>query len=596
MGALLALLVAGCAPRTEAPPIVAVVATLTPTAPLPTAAPPTDAPPTEVPPTAAPTPTDPPSPTDTPALLDLPDAVPTEPPTAELSLTAEDVFLYPVPQLYSGDRVTFQVYANVPPQLDPREVGVRILVDGQQYVGQTLGGWRNLAGEAVGLYQWAWSPDVAGSYTIDILLDPDDRIAEWDADPADNNVALSVTVLDRATLGTREAQATWETIETTYATVHLVTGTAADRDRAQLLTLVDEAVLTASNALGVAPIDGNKVEIFFIDRVIGQGGYAASSMVISYPDRNYAGGGLFEVLVHESIHVLDNSFESDDRFVFLIEGLAVWGTGGHYKAEDLQRRAAALYLDTGRYIPLAELIDNFYPAQHEVGYLQGGAFVDYLVQRFGWERVRTFYGQTYYLPGVPLSAALSVSMEQFFGVSLAQLEADWLLSLTSVPRTAADVLDLELTIEFYEVMREYQRVYDPTAYFLHAWLPYPNVLREQNLTADLTRHPNAPVNIALEAMLEAADNALRAGDYDTTRALLGSVRRTVAAGEFIDPLAANYLRLVQHATDLGLEAQDITIIGSGNALKAEMVATDPLTNALIALTFTLEDVSWILSQ
>jgi hypothetical protein len=127
-------------------------------------------------------------------------------------------------------------------------------------------------------------------------------------------------------------------------------------------------VVQAANKLAIMP--SQKLPVYLIDRVVGQGGFAGTDMVVSYVYRRYAGGGFYELLVHEAAHILDQQF-APQRITFLAEGLAVWVSGGHYKSEDLNERSAAL-VATKRYVPLAHLIDGFYPVQHEIGYLEAG--------------------------------------------------------------------------------------------------------------------------------------------------------------------------------------------------------------------------------
>ena len=516
----------------------------------------------------------------------------------DLSISAENIFIYPVPQLYAGDRATFQVRANVPDTVNPNEVFVDIYVDDLLVVNNiNIGGYVNLNGDPIGLYQWVWQPDEAGEYRVRVELDPDDRVVAGDENPDNNSTQFAVVVSPRDALPAVQQNAQWDTLETSYARIHLVTGTAADRDRDYLQAVVDAAVLDAATTLGVPPIADRKVEFYFINRVIGQGGYAGSSIVISYLDRNYAGGGLYEVLVHESIHVLDSPLESEARVTFLVEGIAILGTGGHYKPENIDARAAGLFLDTDYYIPLAELINDFYPAQHEVGYLEAGAFLSYLSASYGFDKVLELYSNTQHRAGKTAADSLSDDLVIYFGKTLEQLEADWQLYLQSVPRRAEDALDLTLTIAYYDLMREYQQAYDPTAYYLYAWLPYPDALREQKLTADLTRHPEQPINVALEAMLESADIALRNGELARTRVLLDSVQRVLDnGGEFIDPLASSYFDLVQKSAEFGFIVQNISIFNDTIGSKAIVVATDPNTNELVTLTLALDGAEWTVSQ
>ena len=184
-----------------------------------------------------------------------------------------------------------------------------------------------------------------------------------------------------------DAAATWQTTEIACCFVHVVSDTAAARDLPTLLPLLESAVVQSANRMAIRP--SQKLNVYLIDRIVGQGGFAGTDMVVSYVDRRYAGGSVYELLVHEATHILDQQF-APRRITFLAEGLAVWASGGHYKAEDLNQRAAAL-LATGSYVPLAQLIDDFYPVQHEIGYLEAAGFITHLIERNGWGTFKEFY-------------------------------------------------------------------------------------------------------------------------------------------------------------------------------------------------------------
>lgn len=543
--------------------------------------------------TAIPVPTDttiPPTavPTDTVA---PPTAVPTEPPVegvqvGDVAIVPADVHLYPVAQIYAGERVTFRLNPSVSDELAPRVVGVEIEINGEEVVDGSLGGWSSFSNEAFGFYQWVWTAE-PGVHSVRVTLDPENKLEEPDEG---NNSAEITFVVPETTI----AKDVWEAEFTDSATVYFISGTDAHRDKEKLLALVESAVQKAASTLGVTP--EKRVTVYFIDRVIGQGGYAGSSMVISYLDRNYSGGGLYEVLVHESIHVLDDQFVNADDIRFLTEGLAVWGAGGHYKLENLDARAGGLLLDTqNRYVPLRELVDNFYPAQHEVSYLQGGGFVNFLVETYGWEAVKEMYANSGRRDGESPATALDRTLSTYFNKSLEQLETDWHVYLQGVARSAEDALDLELTIKFYDVMRDYQKAHDPTAYFRYAWLPAPDVLREQNITAELTRNPEKEVNRVYETMLDAADRALRDGDFAQAGAILDSVSRSLEMDKFNDPLAQNYVSLVQLADEQGLVAENITFSTVDGVQLAEVRATDS-ANQLIELTYNLDGQNWVSGQ
>lgn len=532
----------------------------------------------------------PPVSTDTPAPTDPPTPLPTLTPSPvppDLSIITENVHIYPVPALYAGDQATFQILAHVPDNIKPEDVTVHILVDYQDIDEGTLSR-TNLAGDAVGLFEWSWdTTDQFGEHLVHIILDRHDLLQAGDENRDNNQVAVTVTVYDPLQLAPNERNATWVTAETACCLVHVVSGTAAYRDLSDLLTEIETAVSQSVDALDVEIEE--KLDIYLIDRVIGQGGYAGNDIVISYSDRQYASQGFYEVTAHEATHVLDRQF-APDRITFLAEGLAVWSSGGHYKPENINERAAAL-VTIGEYIPLATLIDNFYPVQHEIGYLEAAGFVNYLVQTYGWPTFRYFYADVKAEDSSPLSAVVDRKMQQYFGVTLAQAERDWLDLMTTqtVPDTA--VIDLQTSIRYYNTMRRYQQLHDPTAYFLTAWLPYPKDLQEVGNPADLSRHPEDEINIILETMLISADKALRIGDYHRANVLLDSITRTLDNnGVFVDPIGINYQNVVRTTTREGYEVQQITLDGD----RALVQATKPNSQTLTTLDFKLNGQDWVL--
>ncbi len=571
------LVMAGCntstnLPDTAVPPTaVANNPTLPPDTAVPLPSPTAELPPTH---TASPSPV----PTDT--------AVPPQP---DLAIQHDDVFLYPVPHVYAGDRVTFQVLAHVPPNVDPQSVTVHVLVNYQDVAEGTLSA-RNLAGDAVGLFEWAWdTTDEAGEHLVHVILDRYDTVTVGDENRENNQVELNVTVRDPLTLPPNERNATWVSAETNCCTIHVVSGTAAYRDLPELLVQVETGVQQA--ALRLEEELSRKIDVYLIDRVIGQGGYAGNAIVISYLDRQYASRGFEQVLIHEAVHIIDRQF-APERITFMAEGLAVWGSGGHYKPEEIDQRAAAL-VAINQYVPLAELIDNFYPVQHEIGYLEAAGFVSYLIDTYGWPRFKQFYADVTAEDATTMSSAVDLNLQQYFGVTLAQAEANWLAYLSSLPEDREELVDLQTTIRYYNVMRRYQRFYDPTAYFLTAWLPYPGALRTDGNPADLTRHPQDEINVTLEVMLQAADTALRIGDYNKANVLLDSITRVLDNdGVFIDPLAASYLSLVRSLSSEGYETQSVLLEGERAIVQASTVGTAVLTQ----LTLTLSGQNWILSN
>ncbi|HRQ38865.1 MAG TPA: hypothetical protein PLD25_13240 [Chloroflexota bacterium] len=567
------LFFSGCTLVTAAPPAsptaVIAIATSVPTPTLLPSAVPTDTATSTLLSTSVPAPTDTPYPPD-------------------LSISPEDVRLYPVPDIYAGEKVTFQILAHVPDNVNPADVTVHLLVNYQDVVSGTLNA-SNLQGSGIGLFEWAWDTSgAAGNHLVHIILDRYDAIQAGDENRDNNQAVLEVTVLDPAALSHPERSAAWITAETACCVLHVVRGTAAERDLTQLKVAVETAVQQAATRLGEQP--ARKLDVYLIDRVIGQGGYAGYSVVISYLDRSYASNGFHQIMTHEAVHILDRQF-APERINSLAEGVAVWASDGHYKPENIDRRAAAL-VAIGQYVPLAQLFDNFYPVQHEIGYLEAAGFVKYLIDNYGWRRFRDFYSDVRAGDASTLSGAVDLKLQQHFNLTLAEVESQWLAFLAQQPPDAATRSDLEATIRFYNVMRRYQQLYDPTAYFLTAWLPHPETLEREGNPADLTRRPRAEVNVTLEVMLQAADTAVRTGNYDQANILLDSIERVLNSGEFIDPLARNYLEVVRAADKAGFEVQQVALNGSRAVVKATPANGVNLTN----LTIVLSGSNWVLSQ
>lgn len=509
---------------------------------------------------------------------------------ADLGIRGENVFIYPVPQLYAGDLATLQLIADVPDNIAPGDVEVHIYVGDTLLVDATLN-WRNLGGDVIGLYTWVWdTAGQAGEHNVTVLLDPNDKIEIGDENPDNNQLTFTVTVEPATALPPLEVDQTWLMVENNCCQLYVAGKTAAHRDIEYLAQIVDAAFDEASAQIEEVP--AQRYDVYFIDRIIGQGGYAGASMVISYLDRDYAGTGLYEVLVHEAVHLIDRQF-APKRIAFLAEGVAVWATGGHYKREDIDRRAAAL-LEGNLYIPLeGELIDHFYNVQHEIAYLQAASFVSYLVHSYDWPRVRAFYADVSGDSAPSLSEAVDLNLQRHFGRSLAENEADWLAYLKQLPRDRNALPDLVSTVRFFEVMRYYQRRYDPTAYFLIAWLPAPEEVRQHGNVADLNRKPRYEINIVLETMLQAASEALFEGDYSRANGILDSVVRVLDNnGVIMDPLALHYRDIVRTAAAQGYEVQALTVRGS----QATAVVTTGTTIRLTELNLTLDNQTWTLSR
>jgi hypothetical protein len=217
--------------------------------------------------------------------------------------------------------------------------------------------------------------------------------------------------------------------------------------------------------------------------------------------------------------------------------------------------------------------------------------VAYLVDQFGYETFREFYTDTNANDAATDYESLDINLQMYYGSSAAEIEGEWLDYLRSLPITETDLADLNTTVRYYEVMRHYQKKYDPTAHYLTAWLPDPLDVQAHGNPADYTRHPQKEINITLEAMLRSAEGALLAADYVRASVILDSVERILSEdGAFGDPLSSSYAEVVKVATNYGYEVQNIDLQGDS----AFVLATTASGVTLMELEFERQRGDWIL--
>ena len=158
----------------------------------------------------------------------------------------------------------------------------------------------------------------------------------------------TVTLHPADTSRRRNRRRTGPTINT-CCIIHYITGTAAARDIASLSQEADDQSAAVAAQMSYQ-LEAN-IDVTLMPRVIGQGGFTAGSVYVSYLDGNYMGNEMPILFHHEFVHFYDGEIGGDYRPSIFEEGLAVYLTGGHFKPEPLGPRAAAL-LDLGWYIPL----------------------------------------------------------------------------------------------------------------------------------------------------------------------------------------------------------------------------------------------------
>jgi hypothetical protein len=513
----------------------------------------------------------------------------------DLWIGSSDLLIHPDGNAYySGDLISFQVYAHyghewisaAPPDVDV-EFWLGAPGEGDLIAEDRVAFYGEQDGEA--RLEWAWDTEgLVGAQTLAVVLDPDDEVQIGDENPSNNLITRTVELLPRNALPAVWADAHWVQQTSACCVFHYISGSAAERDIEMLMAVADEAIAYAADRLG-EETDQVKLEAYLIDRVLGHGGFAADAVIISYLDRLYAGRNLALVFRHEAVHILDRRF-AEVRPALLAEGLAVYVSGGHFREEPMMERAAAL-LALDRYIPLSELADDFYPAQHEIGYLEAGGFVSYLIDRFGWEDFKAFYGDMQN-NDQGQAAMIDAALQDHFGLTLDGAEVGWLATLRALPTPNTQITDLRLTIDYYDAVRQYQQEWDPSAYFLEVWLPSVEEAERREITADLMRHPAGPVNVALETMFVAADHVLDAGEYAQGERLLSAIGAVLEAGGDLsaDPLAEQYGALVQAAAAAGYEAQQLDLDLVRNV--AHLLATKEHEVDTVELTFARSAGIW----
>jgi hypothetical protein len=362
--------------------------------------------------------------------------------------------------------------------------------------------------------------------------------------------------------------AVWRSAEGTCCVLYYLTGTESERDLAGLIEMTGQAYRSITTQLLASQ---SKLTVVFLPRLYGQGGLADGEGILSYMDRNATGTDFPVVLTHEMVHLVAAANFPPGRTppAFLSEGWAVYITGGHYRTpEPLSDRAAAV-VQSGKYVPLTTLLDSFYSAQHEIAYIEAGAFVGFLVERFGWDRVYAMFRDP---SGIqPPSAGLNSILEAHLQTSLDECELEWLAGLRARAPAPDQLRDVEFTAAFFDDLRRYQSLYTPGSNVSAMWIPDPATARSRGLTADYLPSPESDDAITMEIMFRAAQRHAGALDWSGAREILDAIERVLEAKQrrapdpvYASPLADQYRRLVRAVLRGGFEPVDI-VPGSGRA-------------------------------
>ncbi len=470
-----------------------------------------------------------------------PTATPTSTPPAPEPEVAR-VYSFPE-RLYPGDWVSFSVEPLLPELLET-QMQVRIdLPDGEVLEANALP--QSLDWVSRARFYWAWNTgELVGAHWMTVTLSlPDSTVGQ-------RQLVLPLTIAPPEEALPPELEARWAVTYTDGFNLHYLTHSAAERDLAYLVGEAQSAYEQVTLMLGHTDIE--PVDIYLMDRVIGQGGYASSAWVAaSYTERLYPPVGMERLFRHELTHRLDSGLGCDGTPALVREGLAVYVAGGHYWAESLPLKMSAL-LQTERYIPLERLAQNFYTHQHEISYLEAGALVAYVVETAGWEGVARLCtgargeGDDGERLAEGLRAALDIE-------SLSAFETVWLRWLRALQPAAAAVTRLQLEWRLMETLRDYQARRDPAAHFLEGILFDPAQAAQRGITADFVRRPRDAEAIALELLLLAARQALEAGRLERSAALLDALEAVLLSGFPTEGEAAEVLDVVAATLVQGYE-------------------------------------------
>jgi hypothetical protein len=411
---------------------------------------------------------------------------------------AWQVIAHPDGRLYAGDLVSFEVVAG--PDAPAGTTGIRARFEDQDL------GTAPIAGYGIGqrrqaTFWWLWDtrPLDPGRYTLTFTSLPDG--SSW---------TESFRLESTQRMPELERNAAWASTTTDCCDLYYITGTDAERDLETIRRLVDETSAYAAGQLGADP--AAQVPVYLMPRVVGHGGFSWGGLYVSYLDGNYVGNQVEILFTHEFVHHYDSLLGGEYLPPLFQEGLAVYLSGGHFKPEPIPQRAAAL-LELGWYIPLADLGADFYRQQHDIGYLEAGALVQYLVETYGWGAFNEFYRTIPLSSGISPAQAIDSAVQDSFGLTLSGMETAYLAYLDTQSVSGDILTDLRLTVGLYDTVRRYQSAFDPSAYYLTAWLLDGSQMRQRGIVADLVRHPDRLENRLLESLLRQAGDRLFAGDY-----------------------------------------------------------------------------------
>jgi hypothetical protein len=478
-------------------------------------------------------------------------------PTPSIPWLTGEVRAYPGPRHYVGDVLSFEVVAHGFTGASNLS-GITLRVDGQELPADPRFATSTLRGDVIVFNNvWDTTGVEPGDHAVSISLPEGSRGGGRAAD-----VMIRLEPAEEQPL--QERDAVWYERSTNCCRVYYLSGTTAEREIIRLGDELDQAFAAAEERLGLEVEEG-PATVALIDNVWGNGAYINSDdMVISVVDRRYVGTDLTTMLAHEAVHWITQSCTARRTPAVVCEGLAVYGSGGHYSPEPLRQRGAALVtLDI--YIPLETLAGDFRGQQHEAAYVEAGALVQFLVSQYGIERFLSI-NNTGDIPAGSDAEWLDEAFRRTYDADLAEIEKAfqaWLGGVDPGEQTA----DLAQTIALFESIRRYQTLY--AAY--QESLPPIEAAVTNGTVSEFIREPHTAPNVAIETMYVAAQEALLAGDYRRVATLVDAVNATLDDGDFTRAPVGDYLAITNVTAAAGYEAQRIDVDGVTATVEAVQV-------------------------
>ncbi len=501
------------------------------------------------------------------------------------ALSADSIRVYPS-DLFPNDIYSVDVVPQIPLHFTHTLTMTVTFPDGtarQQTIEPT-----GLDGKQRARFTWVNQvPKGTSLITLTLALDMPKGLFTYG--PSTVTMTTPIKVLPIALLHPPEPQARWVVTQTAGFRVYYVTGTKAERDLVYILSEADKAYNHITGFLGEYK---QFVDIYVLDRVVGQGGYASSDWVaISYPDRAYSPIDLGPLLRHELTHRLDAAIGCAEAPAFLREGLAVLLAGGHYREEPIIRKASTV-LSNGYMIPISRLLTDFYVYQHEVAYLEAAAFVAYIEQVYGWEGIETLCTASSTSEGTDLEK-MNTAVQALANTDFDIFVDQYRLWLSQQPLTTVDRELFEYELQLMELMRAYQLIYDPAAHFLEGILFSPAEGKRKDIVADFVRGPNTEEAIAIELLLSAGQDAITRQDAQFLSTIIDMLETVLIDDDKDMRVFSEILALVNLTMNNGFEPYNLIFRG-GSQYEVAMLDISRWPQSVV-VNINWQDDRWIIT-